>query len=120
MSRWRPGLDEFFPLDETTVRAQYLQAKGARLVLDHQVTYLEWRSTMTEQCFAVRGDHAVYQVVLRTLVDPWEAACSRGGIHEILEAGRACAHGVAAAVQWVRMNEGLRQAAEHHPEVDHA
>ena len=112
MSRWRPGLGDFFPLDEQTVRTEYLKAKGARLVCDHHVTHLEWRSTLTEQWFAVRGDHGVYLVVLRPLTDPWTVACSRGGVHEMTPDGQACAHGVAAAVVWVRMTPSLRTAAE--------
>lgn len=112
MSRWRPGLGDFFDLDETTVRTEYLKAKGARLVLDQQVTWLEWKSTLTEQWFWVRGDHAVYIVVVRPLTDPWTAACSRGGVHEATPDGRACAHGLAAAVQWVRLCPALQHAAE--------
>jgi hypothetical protein len=109
---WRPGLGEFFPLDETTVRTEYLKAKGARLVLAHLVTHLELKSSRAEQWFAVRGDHAAYKVVLRPLTDPWEAACSRGGVHEMTRDGQACAHALAAAVAWVRMNPSLREAAE--------
>jgi hypothetical protein len=112
MSRWRPGLGDFFPLDETTVRTEYLKAKGARLVLDQQVTWLEWKSTLTEQWFSVRGDHARYIVVVRPLTDPWTAACSRSGVHEATPDGVACAHGLAAAVQWVRLCPNLQTAAE--------
>jgi hypothetical protein len=112
MALWRPGLGEFFDLDETTVRTEYLRAKGARLVLAHQFTHLEWKSTLTEQWFAVRGDHAAYRVVLRPLTDPWSAACSRGGVHEMTPDGQACAHGVVAAVAWVRLNPRLRKMVE--------
>ena len=112
VSGWRPGLGDFFKLDETAVRTEYLKAKGARLVLDHQATWIQWRSTKTEQWFWIRGDHAVYTVVLRPLTDPWTAACSRRGQHEATPDGQACAHGLAAAVAWVRMSPSLQSAAE--------
>jgi hypothetical protein len=113
MRPWRPGLGDFFNLDEQTVATEYLKAKSTRLICGQQVTWLEWKSVgVTEQWFAVRGDHGMYRVVLRPLTDPWSAACSRGGVHDATPDGQPCAHGLAAAVQWVRMDERRREAVE--------
>jgi hypothetical protein len=113
MGAWYPALGEWFPLDEATVRTDYLKAKAARLAADPgRVTHLPAVSTPDQQWFLVVGDHGSYNVCLRPLTTPWRAACSRDGEHESTPDGRACAHALAAAAVWVRHNTTLRAEGE--------
>ena len=114
----RPSFDDWFPLDETAVRTRYLRDKAARLaggrLNDHpRVIWREHLSTSITQTFSVWGDSGVYRVWLRTTVDPWQVACSRGGVHDSQRDGQACSHGVAAAVHWLRMHPHLAEEASH-------
>lgn len=112
MSRFRPTLYDYFPLDDEHVRTEYLKRKAARLasepVNDHRrVIYREHLSTRTIKVFSVWGDSSPvpYTEHLLPSTDPWMVACSRGGIHDMQPEGRACAHGVAAAAVWQLLTE---------------
>lgn len=102
----RPPFDAWYPLDADTIRTRYLKVKAARLaggrVNDHpRVIWREHLSTATTQVFTVWGDSGqTYRVWLRTRTSPWQAACSRGGVHDLQRDGAACSHGLAAAVAW--------------------
>jgi hypothetical protein len=113
MVRFRPSLHEYFPLDDEHVRTEYLKRKAARLatepVNDHRrVIYREHLSTQTIKAFSVWGDSATYAVCLLPGTNPWMAACSRGGVHDLQPHGQACAHGVAAAAVWKLLTEPMR------------
>jgi hypothetical protein len=110
----RPSFDDWWPLDADHIRTRYLQQKAARLaggkVNDHpRVIWRDHLSTSTCQVMSVWGDSGLYRVWLRTTVDPWQAACSRGGVHDAQRDGEACSHGVAAAVHWLRMHPHLAE-----------
>lgn len=110
--RFRPTLGEYFALDDEHVRTEYLKRKAARLattpVNDHRrVIYREHLSTLTVKTFSVWGDSqpAPYTVCVLPGIDPWMAACSRGGMHDMQPEGEACSHGVAAAAVWQLLTE---------------
>jgi len=110
MARFRPNLGDYFPLDDEHVRTEYLLRKAARLATtqanDHRrVIYREHLSTQTVKYFTVYGDSDVRQVCVLPHTDPWMAACSRGGVHDMQPEGEACSHGVAAAAVWQLLTE---------------
>lgn len=114
MTFWYPALGEWFPLDFSTVRTDYLKAKAARLAVEPQrVVHLPAVSTPAEQWFLVVGDHGSYNVCLRPHEHPWRAACDRGGDHEATPDGHACSHALAAAVQWARTNPEPQKVIPH-------
>jgi hypothetical protein len=109
MGRFRPTLSDYFPLDDEHVRTEYLKRKAARLatepVNDHRrVIYREHLSTTVTKVFTVYGDSDRYTVCVLPYTDPWMAACSRGGVHDLQPPG-ACSHGVAAAAVWKLLTE---------------
>lgn len=110
--RFRPSLSAYFPLDDTHVRTEYLKRKAARLATEQtnehrRVIYREHLSTHTVKYFSVWGDSQPdpHTVCLLPSVDPWMAACSRGGVHDLQPHGQACAHGVAAAAVWLLLTD---------------
>jgi len=112
MARFRPNLGDYFNLDDEHVRTEYLKRKAARLasepVNEHRrVIYREHLSTRTVRYFTVWGDSAAapYTVCVLPHTDPWMAACSRGGVHDMQPEGEACSHGVAAAAVWQLLTE---------------
>jgi hypothetical protein len=103
-----PNPADFFPLDAEAVHTRYLKRKAARLaseqVNDHRrVIYRDHLSSATTKVFSVWGDSGVYRVWLKPAT--WQAACSRGGIHDHQREGQACSHGLAAAVAWLLIAE---------------
>jgi len=112
MKHWRPNLGDYWPLDDEHVRTEYLKRKAARLAGSKaegipSVIYRAHLSTRTTQVFTVRGDSGPtpYTVCVLPHTDPWMAACSRGGVHDLQPHGQACAHGVAAAAVWKLLTE---------------
>ena len=130
MRRWRPNLSDFVELSDDTVRTEFLKLKAARLASTRvegipRVIYRPEESTASYQVFTVRGDtdpRHPYTVWLAPNRQPWAAACSRGGVHDMQRDGDACSHGLAAAAVWMLMNdredtpiELLQQAAKTLP-----
>jgi len=112
MARFRPNLHDYFNLDEDTVRTEYLKRKAARLaggtVNEHRAVIFRpdhAATTAASKVFTVWGDSGTYIVHLLPHTDPWMAACSRGGVHDLQPHGQACAHGVAAAAVWKLLTE---------------
>ena len=111
MARFRPNLGDYFALDAEHVRTEYLKRKAARLAtvqvhFHPGVIYREHLSTQTVKHFSVWGDSgATYTVCVLPHTDPWMAACSRGGVHDMQPEGEACSHGVAAAAVWQLLTE---------------
>ena len=110
--RFRPNLGDYFPLDNEHVRTEYLKRKAARLASEpvnahRRVIYREHLSTQTVKTFSVYGDTGPvpYTVCVLPHTDPWMAACSRGGVHDMQPEGEACSHGVAAAAVWQLLTE---------------
>lgn len=118
MTRFRPSLADYFPLDDEHVRTEYLKRKAARLaaepVNDHRrVIYREHLSSAVVKVFSVWGDsgQAPYTVCVLPHTDPWMAACSRGGVHDNQPPG-ACSHGVAAAAVWKLLTDPQEATAD--------
>jgi hypothetical protein len=110
--RFRPTLGDYFPLDDEHVRTEYLKRKAARLATTpkgnhRRVIYREHLSTQTVRYFSVWGDTepTPYSVCVLPGTDPWMAACSRGGVHDLQPEGEACSHGVAGAAVWQLLTE---------------
>ena len=104
----QPSLGDYFPIDADTIRTKYIKDKAARLagsgrhaqVGRHRVVFMPNLSTTTTKRYVVHGDSRRYTVWLHTNTNPWEAACSRGGVHDMQPEGEACSHGLAAAVAY--------------------
>ena len=104
-----PNLGEFAEITDEAI-SRYAERKALRLTLD-VVIFREHLSTETTKVFTVKGDHGRYLVWLLPHRIPHAAACSRGGIHELLPPGELCTHEVAADVEWELM-ERARRARE--------
>jgi hypothetical protein len=112
-----PDLHDWVALDANTVRTQYLHAKAARLVLDHEVELLtDWvrggttLANAVSYPLAVRGDtdpDRPYLVWVQPHSRPRRATCSKGGVHDFTPDGDACSHMLAAAVWLVLRIPGL-------------
>lgn len=116
MTRFRPNLGDYFPLDDEHVRTEYLLRKAARLATEpvndyRRVIYREHLSTRTRKVFSVWGDTGIYQVWVLPFTSPWQAVCSRGGVHDNQPEGTACSHAVAAAAVWLAFSERQEQPA---------
>jgi len=112
MARFRPNLGDYFRLDESAVRTEYLKRKAARLAggqhNDHRAVIFRpghAATTAAVKVFTVWGDSGTYIVHLLPQTAPWMAACSRGGVHDMQPEGAACSHGVAAAAVWQLLTE---------------
>ena len=121
----------YVPLDAERVRTAYLKGRGTRLWENNFATHLPGLSRMVTFAFRVHEPgHGVYEPVLlqpfRTLsggrFGPAYAWCPKGGDHDLTPASAACAHMVAAELEWTTtVLPGLVRAGTWgcpHPVVD--
>jgi hypothetical protein len=123
----------YVPLDADHVRTVYLRSRGTRLWANQHVEFLPAASRLVTFAFRVAEpgpEHGIYEPVLiqpfRTVeggrFGPTFGWCPKGGDHDFTPAHAACAHMVAADLEFATaVLPGLVEAGTWscpHPVVD--